>query len=262
MNYGYMMGAAGLIAAMHRQDVAANNLANIQTVGFKPDLSFTIPRQTARQEEGLYDLPSNALLERLGGGILLAPNKTSFSQGTITHTRNPFDLAIQGNGFFMVSAGDSSRGEAQLTRDGRLTLDAQGRLVTAADGKRVLDSSGQPITLNPALDFNVEGDGTIVQGGQTTAKLGFVDVPNRDMLVKAGNNTFVAPPGAASSRTSAFESGGRVLQESIEESSADPIRSLNAVQSAADAAGTIAKIMQAQDDMMNRAINTLGRVTA
>ena len=208
-------------------------LANIQTAGFKPDFSFTIPRQAARLEEGLFNLPSNALLERLGGGILLSPNKTSFSQGPITHTRNAFDLAIQGNGFFTSRCrqGFQPLESVQLTRDGRLTLDArQGRLVTATGGKRVLDANGQPITLNPALDFQVHGDGTIAQGGQTAATLGFFDVPNRDLLTKIGDNTFVLPAGAAGSRTPAFESGGRVVQNAIEESSADPMRSLMDVQ--------------------------------
>ena len=262
MNYGFNMGAAGVIAAMHRQDVAANNLANIQTIGFKPDSSFTIPRQAARQEDGLMNMPSNALLERLGAGVLLAPNRTSFTQGSITQTRNPFDLAIQGDGFLTVSAGgDTAAGgdSLRLTRDGRLTLDTRGHLVTVNDGRDVLDNAGRPITLSPAADFNVQTDGTITQGGSEVAKLGFIDVPNRDSLKKVGNNMFSLSAAAATSKTPAT---GNVLQYAIEESGSDPIRAMMAVQSAADAVTTTTKIMQIQDDMMSRAINTLGRVTA
>jgi flagellar basal body rod protein FlgG len=263
MNYGYVMGAAGIIAAMHRQDVAANNLANIQTVGFKPDSSFTIPRQAAREEDGLYTLPSNVLLERLGAGVLLGPSRTSFDQGSITRTRNPFDLAIEGDGFLMVSpsgtTGASSGDNLRLTRDGRLALDTHGKLVTAAEGHQVLDSFGRPITLNPKLDFNVGIEGTITQGGSVVANLGFVDVPNREVLKKVGGNMFKLSSAAASSRV---EATGRVLQYATEESAADPIRAMMAVQAAADAVGTTAKIMQIHDDLMNRAINTLGRVTA
>lgn len=262
MNYGFNIGAAGVIAAMHRQDVAANNLANIQTVGYKPDASFTIPRQAARQEDGLMNLPSNALLERLGAGVLLAPNRTSFTQGSITQTRNPFDLAIQGDGFLTVSGGgdSASGGDAlRLTRDGRLTLDTRGRLVTVTDGHEVLDDAGRPITLSPGADFTVQTDGSVTQDGQEVAKLGFMDVPNRDVLKKLGNNLFSLSGAAAASRVPAT---GKVLQYAVEESGVDPIKAMMAVQSAANDVGTTAKIMQIHDDLMSRAINTLGRVTA
>jgi flagellar basal body rod protein FlgG len=262
MNYGYTMGTAGLIAAMHRQDVAANNLANIQTVGFKPDTSFTIPRMAVRQEDGVMNLPSNALLERLGASVLLAPDQTSFTQGPITSTHNPFDLAIQGDGFLMVSpsgtTGAAGGDSLRLTRDGRLAMNSDGKLVTATGGYQVLDANGRPITLNPAQSFDVDTDGTISQDGQTVAKLGFVDVPRRDVLRKAGDSMFSLSAAAATSRMPAT---GRVLQYSTEESGADPIRAMMAVQGAADAVSATAKIMQIHDDLMNRAINTLGRVT-
>ena len=262
MNYGFTMGTAGVIAAMHRQDVASNNLANIQTVGYKPDTSFTIPRQAARQEDGLMNMPSNTLLERLGAGVLLAPNRTSFTQGSLTQTRNPFDVAIQGDGFLTVSGGaDTAAGgdSLRLTRDGRMTVDTRGHLVTVTDGRDILDETGRPILVNPASDFTVHTNGSITQGGSEIAKLGFIDVPNRDSLKKVGNNMFSLSAAAATSKTVAT---GNVLQYNVEESGADPIRAMMAVQSAADAVGTTSKIMQIHDDLMNRAINTLGHVTA
>jgi flagellar basal-body rod protein FlgF len=265
MNYGYNIGAAGVLTALHRQDVATNNLANIQTVGFKPDTAFTVPRQAVRQEDGLMSIPSNALLERLGAGVLLAPNRTNFKQGAITQSRNPFDLAIEGDGFLTVAGskggvgGGAAGDEIRLTRDGRLTMNTEGRLVTIGDGREVLDASGRPITLNPAQDFQVEGDGRILQGGQDVATLGFVDVPNRGVLRKVGDNLFALSAAAASSKVPAT---GTIRQHAIEESGSDPIRAMMDVQAAADAVGTTSKIMQIHDDLMNRAINTLGRVTA
>ena len=264
MNYGYNIGASGVLTALHRQDVATNNLANIQTIGFKPDVAFTIPREAARPEDGLFNLPSNTLLERLGGGVLLAPSRTSFTQGTISPSANPFDLAIEGDGFLTVSGGAGGSGGAdsmRLTRDGRLMLNTRGELVTATNGHQVLDASGRPIVLNPALDVVIMGDGTILQGGQQGAKLGFVDVPKqaRGAMRKIGDNLFaLSSRGAASVQPAT----GTIHQQAIEESAADPIRAMMAVQSAAGDVGTMAKIMQIHDDLMNRAINTLGRVTA
>ncbi len=263
MNYGYSIGASGIVAAMYRQDVAANNLANIQTPGFKPDTAFTIPRAAAREEDGLMNLPSNSLLERLGAGVLLAPNRTDFSQGTLTRTKNPFDLAIDGKGFLTVAGGSGPNGqgnETRLTRDGRLTLDSTGKLVTVADGHAVLDSAGKTITLNPGRDFAVDTDGTISQGGAAVATLGFVDVTNKLALKKVGDNQFSMIGGfAGAGKTNPT---GRVLQYATEDSGSDAIRAMMAVQSAADLVGTTAKVMQIHDDLMNRAINTLGRVTA
>ncbi len=266
MNYGYNLGASGVLTAMHRQDVASNNLANMQTVGFKPDVAFTIPREAARKEDGLYNLPSNVLLERLGGGVLLAPCRTSFKQGTITPSANPFDVAIEGDGFLTVSGGGTGGAagdQLRLTRDGRMTLNTRGELVTVADGHRVLDTTGRPITLNPGMDVVIDGDGAIRQGGQQVAALGFVDVPKQlrggTGMHKVGDNLFALSAATANSTVPAT---GNIRQRAIEESGSDPIKAMMAVQSAANDVGTTAKIMQIHDDLMNRAINTLGRVSA
>src|SRR5262249_40596405 len=81
LEYGYNLAASGMLTAMFRQDVASNNLANLETTAFKPDRAFTIPRAAARIEDKLFNLPSNKLLERLGAGVLLAPTRTTFEQG-------------------------------------------------------------------------------------------------------------------------------------------------------------------------------------
>jgi len=262
MNYGYNIGAAGVLAAMHRQDVAANNLANIQTTGFKPDASFTIPRAAAREEDGLYNLPSNALLERLGAGVLLAPNQISFKQGSLNRTRNPLDIAVQGGGFLTVAAnGPNGAQETHLTRDGRLMLEPNGRLVTIANQQPLLDGQGNEITLSKGLEVQIEADGTIMQGGQAVAKLGLVDTPNKTTLQKVGEGQYI-PPGGGNSRAGLVPATGEVVQYATEDSGAEPIQAMMAVQSAADLVGVTAKVMQIQDDLMNRAINTLGHVTA
>lgn len=260
MNYAYQLGSAGVISAMYRQDVASNNLANIQTVGFKPDEVFTIPRQAAREEDHLQSLPSNQLLERLGAGVLLAPNRTSFRQGTVTQSKNPFDVAIQGEGFLTVSVSASTSGDnIRLTRDGRLTLDNRGQLVGASTGYPVLDEAGRTISLRRDQGVEIDADGTIRQNNTAVAKLGFVDVPDRSALRKAGENLYAAPPGAISSK---LTPNGSIVQNAIEESAVDPIRAMMSVQNAANQVGTTVRVMQIADEMMNRAISTLGRVSA
>ena len=117
MNYGLQIAASGVLVQMHRTDVLANNLANIDTVGFKPDWAGALARDPARREDGLLGLPSDALVERLGAGVLAAPTMTSFAQGPIRQTGRDLDAAIRGTGFFVVG-GESGPASLRLTRDG------------------------------------------------------------------------------------------------------------------------------------------------
>lgn len=260
MTYGYNIGASSVLTSMFKQDVAANNLANLETVGFKPDSAFTIPRQAAREEDGLFNMPSNAMLERLGAGVLLAPVKVSFAQGPISKSTNGLDVAIEGDGFLQVGLGGGSGPEKlRLTRDGRMTLNAEGRLVLASNGLPVLDEQDRAITVDRSLPIVIDADGSIRQGGSVVAKLKFVDVPQRGALRKTGDGLFAMSANAVESRTPAT---GRILQNAVERSAVDPIQAMMAVQSAANAVSSAVRIMQVQDELTGRAINALGRVSA
>lgn len=262
MNYGYNLAASGVITAMFRQDVAANNLANTETVGFKPDMAFTIPREAARREDGLFNLPSNALLERLGAGVLLAPTRTSHRQGALTRTGNPLDLGIEGEGFLTVAAGASGNAEGQqvrLTRDGRLTLNARGELVTATGGHRVLDEAGRPITLEPGATVDIDGDGTIRQDGSAVSRIKLVTVADKRQLRKVGDGMFAASNAALNSRGDA---PGEIRQGHIEQSGVDAIKAMMAVQSAASAVAAATRVMSVHDELTGRMIASLGRVSA
>jgi flagellar basal-body rod protein FlgF len=260
MSYGYMIGASSILTSMFRQDVAANNLANLETVGFKPDSAFTIPRKAAREEDGLFNLPSNAMLERLGAGVLLAPSTTNFRPGPITTTGNVLDLAIEGDGFFQVAAG-AGGGRAEdrlrLTRDGRFTLNDQGTLVTTGSGFAVLDDTDRPIQLAGDGQITVDGSGNVRQSGRLVAKLKFVDLPERTTLRKVGDNLFAMSAASVKSRADAT---GRIVQGAIERSAVDPVQAMMAVQNAANAVAGATRIMQIQDELTGRAISTLGRI--
>lgn len=258
MNYGYAIGASGVIAAMHRQDVAANNLANVTTTGFKIDLGATVPREAARVEDGLFNMPSNKLLERLGAGVLLAPTRTVFDQGPIETTGKPLDVAIRGDGFLAVGA--ESRTGAQTvryTRDGRMTLDPRGRLVSVTDGSPVLDAQNNPIFLDPGQKITIDGEGAISQGGREVARLAFVDFADRAVLRKAGANRFEAGAQAPAAQAAAT---GTIVQEAVEGSAVDPIDAMMAVQSAASAVSASLRMMSMHDELTGRAIAQLGRV--
>ena len=174
MNYGLWMSAAGLSTEMHRQDVISNNLANAQTAGFKADHTFTRERPIAREELGL-DVPSQLLLERLGGGVLAEPTWTNFAQGGFT-AGGDLDLAISGSGFFVVRDGE---GEA-FTRDGGFTRGVRGELVDD-DGRQVMSVRNRPIRLPETGTVSIGQDGTISVDGESIDRIR-VAGPDTDRL--------------------------------------------------------------------------------
>lgn len=260
MHYGIHLAASGALTALYRQDVLANNLANLNTIGFKPDITTARQRDPARQEDGLPHLPSSDLLERLGGGLAPAANRISFSQGSLDTTNNPLDLAIQGEGFFLIEERGADGGSfLRLTRDGRFTLNGNGRLVMSATGLPVLDDAGRPIDLDTDAGVAIASDGVVTQSGEPVARLAIIDVPDRTRLVKGGNGMLIASNDAIENR---FIGSGRVIQGALERAAVNEISAMMAVTSAGRTASGNLALIGYHDRMMDQAVNRLGRVNA
>ncbi len=258
MNYGLYLSSSGLLTGMHRLDVAANNLSNVNTTGFKPDFSDSLHRPTARVEDGLFNLESSKLLEALGGGALQAPARTNFTPAAPVDTGNPLDVAILGEGFFVVDSGKGAGEERlRLTRDGGFLVDHQGYLVTGEKGWRVLDEQDQPIHLDPNQAVEINGAGEIRQGGATVAQLQVATVGNVQSLHKVGANMFAAKPGASIDRAA---SQSAVRAGALEASGVDPIMAMMAVRKASGAISDNTRMIRMHDELMGRAINTFARV--
>lgn len=251
------LSASGALTSMHRLDALTNNLANVNTVGFKPHSPAVRQRDVARVEDGLPFADSNAMLERLGGGVQLAPTRIGFTQGPLKQTGNPLDLAIQGDGFLMIR-GDMSGNEAELhlTRDGRLTLSANGTIVQGTTGRPVLSVGNQPIRVDAERPVVIDADGTVKQDGIRIGQLRFVDVPDRQRLTKAGDGLFRLSNDAIESLRPA---DGLIKQGELESSAVDEIRALMQVQAAAGDARSNLAMIDYHDRLMDRAINRLGR---
>ena len=258
MNYGLYLSSSGLLTAMHRMDVAANNLANVNTAGFKPDFAAAAHRPAERVEDSLFTIDSNSLLESLGGGALSAPTLTRFTSAAPEVTHNPLDAAILGEGFFVVdSTGDGSGDDVKFSRDGRFTLAGDGLLVQASTGRPVLDDSDRPIRVDPALPVEITTGGEIHQAGRRIATLQIAAPPNLRSLTKVGDTLFRAPRGAASARVAT----GSLLQPgAIEGSGVQPIRALMDTTNAGRAVTLNTRLLDLADTLMDRAINTFGRV--
>lgn len=259
MNYALELSASGILTSMYRQDVLSNNLANVDTVGYKPDVPATRQRDAATREDSLFNLPSNRLLERLGAGVLLLPNRTSTAQGPIEVTNNNLDVAIQGSGFLVVAIADGrDESRLRLTRDGRMTLNDEGYLVQATSGYPMLDHAGDRIRIDPgAGPVSIGPDGTISQGDAEIARLQFVDVPEPARLQKTGNGFFRPTATQASSLAPA---AGRLQAGAIERSGVDPITTIIGITGAAADVANNTKLLQIADELMGRLIGSVGRI--
>ena len=256
MNYGLNISASGVLTSLYRQDVLTNNLATLNPVGFKPDVPQIRHRDAARIEDGLFHLPSDELIETLGAGVIPGPSTISFAQGDLQTSKEPLDLAIKGDGFFVVSP---KPGELALTRDGRLTINDDRELVMVSTGLPVLNAGNQPVFLPGDGAVTINTDGTVLQGGQPVDQIRVADVPDRRALTKLGEGLFALDPNAAGTLRAGT---GRVVQGAVEGSAVNEIRAMLDVQAASRAVSTNIGMMTYADRMMERAINTFGRTTA
>ncbi|MEM8782165.1 MAG: flagellar hook-basal body protein [Planctomycetota bacterium] len=258
MNYGLYLSASGLVTNSYRQDVFANNLANVNTVGFKPDLATVQSRPSQSAEDHLGLDVSRQLLDRLGGGVYAAPQRIGFAQGAPEKTGRAMDAYLEDRlDFFRVRApGENGQLETQLTRDGRLMTNDQGQLVTP-QGYPVLDAKGRTIELPPNLPTRVGTEGWITgPDGQRLAQVGVVRVSEPTMLKKAGGNRFTLVGDAGLQTLDAPNVRGGTL----ESSAVDPISALLQVINATKAASGNASMIRYHDTVMDQAINTFGRV--
>lgn len=192
MNQALWAAKTGLDAQQTRMAVVSNNLANVNTTGFKQsrvvfeDLLYQNVRQAGGQTSQDTELPSGLVI---GTGVRVVATEKLFSQGSVLNTNNGMDVMVDGRGFFQVLMPD---GNLAYTRDGSFQQDADGQLVTAS-GYVI-----QPgITIPPdAQNITIGTDGTVTvaQAGQATpAQIGtleIVDFVNPVGLQPVGENLY------------------------------------------------------------------------
>jgi flagellar basal-body rod protein FlgF len=175
-----------------------------------------------------------------------------FGQGEMDVTGNPFDLSVEGAGFFTVQTPGGDR----YTRDGRFSVDSQNRLVTRR-GDPVLSTGGAPIVLDPAQPApKVAQDGTVSQGAAPLGRVGVVRFADLSVLAKAGDGGFTAPAGAAVAAGDAI-----VRQGMVERSNVQPVLEITRLIEITRAYERVAKMMETNQSMTSTAIQRLGQVS-
>jgi len=193
MIYGLFQSAQGAAAQSARLDVIANNLANASTSAFKRQLAVFRERAPFDVVNGVSrEVPGN--LNDSSGGVELDRVAIDFSDGPLSKTGGPFDIALSGPGFFRVSDGQREL----LTRNGRLTRNSNGDLVMSDTGMRVIGTDGTPIRgIAEVGAVDIGADGTIRQTASDGSRtlIGHLDLVNplsTDSLVPMGNGVYRA----------------------------------------------------------------------
>ncbi len=250
MPYGLYLSADGAHAQARRLEIIANNLANVDTVGFKRELAIFQARYAEETAQGL-DFHGSGTINDTGGGTMLRQTKTDFSPGPMKRTGSVTDLAIDGPGFFVVRKGE----ESYLTRAGNFRLTARGELVTQ-QGYPVLSDSGAPVVLDPgAGPFEITPEGMLRQRGSAQT-LALVQPRSLGDLVKSGENLFrplADPPPVP-------EAQRRVAAGYLEMSGVRPTSEMVELIEASRAIEANLQMMQAQDQMLSGLVNRLMRV--
>lgn len=272
---GLYTSASGALVAESMADNVANNLANVDTSGFKqtllqiqsaPSLDIyriqTDPGRTSTNP--LAGKPVSQEVGALGTGALIYDTPTSYDQGSLQHTGNPLDVAITNspNAFFTIATPNGVR----YTRDGEFTEDGQGFLRTH-DGNTPLNTQGQPIQLPPSSGtVTIQADGTIVQNGgannaQSSLIVGQLAITQFNSLLNLrpeGVNMYV-PSGNAGPTPA---TGVTVLQGSVETSNANVVKSMVDLITAERWFDANEKSIKTQDDATNTAISVVAKTTA
>jgi flagellar basal-body rod protein FlgF/flagellar basal-body rod protein FlgG len=181
MDSGYYAALTGLIARTQALDIAATNLANTQTPGYRAEQEYF---RSALMGPDAADSQLGRTINNFG---LLGGDRLNMSQGALDPTGNPLDLAIEGEGFFQIQTPNGPR----YTRDGSFHRAPNGQLVTAS-GDPVLSTAGQPIPVPPG-QITIGVDGALSAAGGVVARVGVFTFSQGTELTAEGTNRYVVP---------------------------------------------------------------------
>lgn len=232
---GIYIAASGAVMKHSQMEVITQNIANIDTLGYKKDTlafrDYLIPAEEPAQ------LPDGRTMS------YLSALRTDFSGGNIVKTNNPLDIAIDGKGFIALEGN-------RYTKRGDLKKDAEGNLITTG-GVKVLGSGGQPITL-PSGAVDIDSKGSVSVEGTTVGTIKVVDFENTENLAKAGDSVFTTTD-------TGVESKAEVLQGYVEKSNVDVVKEMVRMIAAVREFEAYQKIIQDFDEAAAKVNNEIGR---
>jgi len=250
-----LIGLSRQVTLERQMDVIANNVANVNTNGFKADRSLFQEYLASGAREDHFMAGRDRRLSH----VVDRATFRDYAQGSMESTKNPLDVAIDGNGFFVVQTPAGER----YTRDGSFQINNQGQLVNSS-GYPVLGSSGPIQFQQTDKQINIAQDGnvTVLEGtariDSVRGKLRVVSFERPQSLSKQGANLFVAPNGAVANQATNFG----VRQGSIEKSNVNGVSEMAKMIEVMRAYTGIANLIQQLNDVRKASIERLADVPA
>ncbi len=251
----------GALSTEHRMNFIANNLANVNTNGYKQDkLAFKDtmasyahdeirePLMTVRSKP-LFPEPQNLARPRI------AVDKIDFQQGAMKFSGDPLDVAITGDGFFKVTTPGGDR----YTRNGHFVKGPDGTLVTP-QGYPVQGTDGNIVIPEGTRDVHIAGDGQVFADGELINTLNFVGLANPQALEKEGQNLYKGRPDVPLEEIDVQATGTRVSQGFLEAANVEVVTEMVNMIEVHRQFEAYQKVMQTSDTIDKAAIDKVGKI--
>ncbi|HEX3019414.1 MAG TPA: flagellar basal-body rod protein FlgF [Chitinispirillaceae bacterium] len=243
MIQGIYTASMGMTPLMQKQDQIANNLANINTTGFKQSGLFLKSYQKYLSNDQLQPFVNET--------IKADEVYVDYSEGALKQTNSTLDVAIKGSGFFTVMTDNG----LQYTRNGNFSLSPEGLLV-CSDGSRVMGTDGF-IRVERDIPITISDKGEVIQRGESKGVLKITDFKKPYNMYRCGESRFRP----LSPEDSSVKSGGFVLRQGyLEASNVDIIRNMVQMISTNRNFEADQKALHAQDESLEKAVNQVGRI--
>ncbi|MGL4799997.1 MAG: flagellar basal-body rod protein FlgF [Cellulosilyticaceae bacterium] len=250
---GLYTAATGMNAQAKKMDVISNDLANVNTAGYKKDdvVISSFPEVLMSKMGGGNTTPDGPI-GRMSLGVRVDEVYTQFSQGSLVKTDGLVDIAIQGDGFFVV---ETPAGMA-YTRDGKFSITADGMLVTK-EGYAVIGQNGQVEIgedfLDQGGDLKISEQGEVVLNGEIVDQLDIANFADTRSLRKIDDNLL-----QSDGERVPFE--GKLIQGFMEASNVNPVTAMVDMISVSRAYEASQKMIQVHDNLLGKAVNEIARV--
>ncbi len=251
----------GALTTEHRMNFIANNLANVNTNGYKQDkLAFRDtmasyahdeirePLMTVRSKP-LFPEPQNMARPRI------AVSKIDFQQGAMKFTGNPLDVAITGDGFFKVN----TPGGERYTRNGHFVQSADGTIVTP-QGFAVQGTDGNIVVPEGTRNLHIAVDGQVFADGELINSINFVGLSNPQALEKEGQNLYKPRPDVPVEEIDVQATGTRVSQGFLESANVEVVTEMVNMIEVQRQFEAYQKVMQASDTLDKATIDKVGKI--
>jgi flagellar basal-body rod protein FlgF len=242
MDITISLAASRLLAQQRAMDVTANNIANANTPGYRAERI---------QFSDWIDPKAGSPSIQGGRPIVYTQDRATYREsqpGTLSHTANPLDLALTGDGYFTVSTKNGPR----LTRDGRFGLLPDGT-VADSSGNALLDTTGKPIKIAPTdTQISIAGDGSISTENGPGPKVGVVQPADPMKLQAEGATNFVAD-----STTTTAVTTPSVVQGAVEDSNVQPVMEVSRMMNDVRQFQFVTQLVQAEGDRQMNSIDKL-----